>query len=217
MRRHDWVHPHADARPAFLTAENAALAFAHDWIARGRPLVVTRQSQGTGALSLGLALPPGYATRRLPCTLEREAVANHRGPLGVAEAACVLGGHEARVLRRLDEALAALGARVGVYGSTAWQCVSGLVYRHDDSDIDVVCDVRCDAVSLNDLDACLVAMERAARDLRSRLDGEIRFVDGRAVAWRELAHARAAASPLVLAKGERDVALLPWQALVAAS
>ena len=51
------------------------------------------------------------------------------------------------------------------------------------------------------------AMDVAARDLTSRLDGEIRFADGRAVAWRELApqprHRRASCWP----RGERDVAL----------
>ncbi len=210
MKRHDWIYPDRDARPRFAGADATALAFAHEWIARGRPLVVTRQSCDAATLSLGLALPPGHAARRLACTLDRAAVRRHRGPLTADEAAPVLHEHDAQALRRLASALLMHGTVVGVYGSTAWQCVSGLAYRHEGSDVDVVCDVA----QASALDACIAALEHAARDLRSRLDGEIRFADGRAVAWRELAQARAASTGVVLAKGERDVALLPWRDLL---
>ena len=217
MKRHDWVQPRGDARPAFLTADPEALAFAHDWIALGRPLVVTRQSPAAGAISLGLALPPAYATRRLACTLSRHAVQGHRGPLSIEEVTPVLCVNDRRALRNLAGELATLGFTVGVYGSSAWQCLSGLAYRHDASDIDVVCDAGSPALTGRELEACLRALDTAAHEARSRLDGEIRFADGRAVAWRELAQARIAPTGVVLAKGERDVALLPWRQLVAAA
>lgn len=212
MKRHDWIYPHPRARPAFTTGDPEALAFAHAWVGCGRPLVVTRQVHA-GSISLGLALPPGHATRRLACTLDRDAVMRHRGPLAIREVTHILPGDDARALRRFEAALAACGLSAGVYGSTAWACVSGLPYRHDGSDIDVVCDVAASSA----LEACLAAFASAARELRSRLDGEIRFADGRAVAWRELAQARSASSGVVLARDERGAALLPWRALVAAA
>ncbi|MFO1303426.1 MAG: malonate decarboxylase holo-[acyl-carrier-protein] synthase [Burkholderiales bacterium] len=215
MRRHDWVYPREYARLLqSRTADRDAIRFTHDWIAQRRPLVATRQSIADDTVALGLALPPGYATRRLACALRREDVGHHRGPLGVEEVAQVLTANDRRALRRLQGALASPGFVIGVYGSTAWQCVSGLSYRHEGSDIDVVCDATSDALGTRDVDACLRALDVAARDLTSRLDGEIRFADGRAVAWRELARACAASKGVVLAKGERDVALVPWQRLV---
>jgi Phosphoribosyl-dephospho-CoA transferase MdcG C-terminal domain len=66
------------------------------------------------------------------------------------------------------------------------------------------------------LSACLAAFAEGTRDFRSRLDGEIRFAGGRAVAWRELAEACAGTASLVLAKGERDIALLSLHRVLAA-
>jgi len=211
MRRHDWVHLREDARPVFATADATALAFAQDWLAQGRPLVVARQPGSGNGLVLGLALPVEYATRRVACTVEPGEVLRHRNPLTVDEAAHVLPAHDAQALRRFAAALAGNALQVGVYGSTAWECVSGMRYRHEGSDVDVVCDVASSA----GLNACLAAFERGTRDFRARLDGEIRFAGGRAVAWRELAEACAGTAGVVLAKGERDVALLSLHRILA--
>jgi phosphoribosyl-dephospho-CoA transferase len=204
MKRHDWAYLRLDARPAFAAADEAALAFARDWLARGHPFVVARQPEQGGQLALGLALPVEFATRRVACTVEHADVFRTRNPLTVDETAHVLPMQDARALRRFTAAVAGHALQVGVYGSTAWESMSGLRYRHEGSDVDVVCDVASSA----GLSACLAAFSDGTRDFRARLDGEIRFTGGRAVAWRELAEACAGTSSLVLAKGERDVALL---------
>lgn len=211
MRRHDWVHLRDDARPVFATEDAVALDFARDWLAQGRPLVVARQPGPGNGLVLGLALPVEYATRRVACTVEPDAILRHRNPLTVDEAAHVLPAPDAHALRRFAAALAGNALQVGVYGSTAWECVSGLRYRHEGSDVDVVCDVASSA----GLNACLSAFEQGTREFRARLDGEIRFAGGRAVAWRELAEACTGTSSIVLAKGERDVALLSLHRILA--
>jgi hypothetical protein len=73
----------------------------------------------------------------------------------------------------------------------------------------------CDVASSAGLSACLAAFAEGTRDFRARLDGEIRFTGGRAVAWRELAEACAGTSSLVLAKSERDIALLSLHGVLA--
>ena len=211
MKRHDWAYLRADARPAFAAADEATLRFAHDWLAQGRPLVVARQPESAGQLALGLALPVEFATRRLACTVDHAEVVRSRNPLTVDEAVHVLSEQDARALRRFASAVAGHALSIGVYGSTAWESMSGLRYRHEDSDVDVVCDVASSA----GLTACLAAFSEGTRDFRSRLDGEIRFTGGRAVAWRELAEACAGTSSLVLAKGERDIALLSLHRVLA--
>ncbi len=94
--------------------------------------------------------------------------------------------------------------RSGVYGSTAWEfasadCATGTRARTSTS-----------CATSRRAPGCPRASRRsptARATSASRLDGEIRFTGGRAVAWRELAEACAGTSSLVLAKGERDVAL----------
>jgi len=211
MKRHDWAYLRHDVQPAFVVADEAALAFARDWVAQGRPLVVTRQAETGRALTLGLALPVEHVTRRLACTVDHADVVRFRNPLTVDEAGHVLSMQDAVALRRFARAVAGHALQVGVYGSTAWECISGLRYRHEGSDVDVVCDVASSA----GLSACLAAFHEAARDSLSRLDGEIRCTGGRAVAWRELAEACAGTASLVLAKGERDVALLSLHRILA--
>jgi phosphoribosyl-dephospho-CoA transferase len=211
MKRHDWVYLRADANLAFAPADETTLAFAHDWLAQGRPFVVARQSESAGKLALGLALPVEFATRRLACTADHADVVRSRNPLTVDEAAHVLPMQDTLALRRFAGAVAGHALQVGVYGSTAWESLSGLRYRHEESDVDIVCDVASSA----GLSACLGAFAEGTRDFRSRLDGEIRFTGGRAVAWRELAEACAGTSSLVLAKSERDIALLSLHRVLA--
>jgi phosphoribosyl-dephospho-CoA transferase len=211
MRRHDWVYLRRGSQPAFAPADDAALHFARDWVAQGGPLVAARQYEAGGKLALGLSLPVEHVTRRLACAVDHADVVRSRNPLTVEEASHVLPAGDVDALHRFAEAVAGHALQVGVYGSTAWEAMSGLRYRHEASDVDVVCDVASSA----GLSACLAAFKEGTRDLRSRLDGEIRFAGGRAVAWRELAEACAGTSGLVLVKGERDVALLSLHRVLA--
>ena len=211
MRRHDWVYLRPGTHPEFAAADDAATAFARDWVEQGGPLVAARQSEPGGKLALGLALPVEHATRRLACAVDHADVLRFRNPLTVDEAAHVLPARDAAALRRFASAVAGHALQVGVYGSTAWEAMSGLRHRHEGSDVDVVCDVASSA----GLSACLAAFGDGTRDFRARLDGEIRFAGGRAVAWRELAEACAGTASFVLAKGERDVALLSLHRVLA--
>lgn len=204
LRRHDWAYLREGASLSFANADDTARAWAADWLAAGRPLVATRQHAPEGRVALGIALPRALDGRRIACTAPLGAVQRRRNPVTVEEAIDVLPAGEAAALRRFGEAIAGHALQVGVYGSTAWEYFAGSGYRHPQSDLDVICDVASSA----GLSACLAAFAEGERYLSSRLDGEVRFTSGRAVAWRELREACQGGTPVVLAKGERDVALV---------
>lgn len=213
MRRHDLVYLQIDAAFATPCAAPGDTSWqaARDWIAAGRPLVAARQPPGSERLHLGLSLPLTQQRKRLSIDVEADAVARIAGPLPVARCCSRLPAAEAAVLGRLAEQAADCGAGLGVFGSLTWEVVSGEGYRHADSDIDLICDVA----TVEQFDTMLAALQQAAGELPCRLDGELRFPDGNAVAWREMAAQYRQPSATVLIKGQHGVDLQPVQALLA--
>lgn len=213
MRRHDLVYLHPDA-PFETPCAEAGDPFwrsARDWIAAGRPLVAARQTLAGERVLLGLCLPVDQQRKRLSIQVGRRAVAEIRRPLSIERCSPRLPVVDADVLHRLAARAAACSARVGIFGSLAWEALSGENYRHAESDIDLIVDVE----TLAQFDAMLSALQQAADQLSCRLDGEIRFPDGNAVAWREVAANRESPAAAVLVKGPQEVALQPMQALLA--
>lgn len=212
LRRHDWVYLHAGVMPAIGSTEDAIRAWIESWIARGGPLVVTRQnSADETSVALGVVVPAALGSGRIACTIEAAAIARQRGPVTVDEAATVLPTADAGALRRFAAVIADAASQLGVYGSTAWQFLTAEIYRHAHSDLDIICDVA----SSKGFVACLAAFADAAIHFPSRIDGEVRFTGGRAVAWRELHDACNGGPPVVLAKSERDIALLSLRQILA--
>jgi phosphoribosyl-dephospho-CoA transferase len=87
-----------------------------------------------------------------------------------------------------------------VYGSLSWQAVSGLSYVHSGSDIDLVCEVSAP----DQLPKLIQLLKTEAQKLDRRLDGEIRFPDGSAVAWLELANVSGDPAAELLIKSNAD-------------
>ena len=199
-----------DAQPRIGTTDPDIETAVRRWIGEGRPLVATRRIGVEDAVSLGLALRQGDRVMRVACTVAFDDVLRRRDPLRVDEAAQVLDAADAAALNRFAAATAGHASQLGVYGSTAWDFFAGPGYRHAHSDIDVICDVASSA----GLTGCLAAFCAGALYFRSRLDGEIRIGGGLAVAWREL-HAACAGGGVVLAKSERDVALIALHSVLA--
>jgi len=212
LRRHDWVYLHAGVRPAIASTDGTARAWIERWIDQRGPLVVTRQNgfDETG-VALGIVLPAVLGRRRIACTVPPSAIARPRGPVTVDEASSILPSAEAVALRQFAAVINDHATQLGVYGSTAWQFLTTEVYRHAHSDLDVICDVASSAGFV----ACLAAFADAAIHFPSRIDGEVRFTGGRAVAWRELHDACNGGPPVVLAKSERDIALLSLRQILA--
>jgi len=174
------------------------------WIAAGRPLVVARQPADNADVLLGLTLPAAEGRRRIGCLVDHADMMHVRAPLSVVECLHRLADDVAAPLATLANRLAAAGVRVGVYGSLAWEALSAEIYRHLESDVDLICDVS----SFAQADASVRLLAAAAARLPCRLDGEVRFPNGCAVAWRELAVAWGNADARVLVKGNAEVGLL---------
>ncbi|UVE65916.1 malonate decarboxylase holo-[acyl-carrier-protein] synthase [Burkholderia pyrrocinia] len=198
-----------------LTAAGWGAAFARDpalaadplvraWAERGWPLIVRRASPDeadAGRVPLGLPLPPAAGKRRVALNVAADALAT-AGPLpALADVLSAAPDAWHAPLRELD----ALGARCGVqgrvFGSLAWQALTGERYLSESSDLDIVFPLP-HAASLAPLLDGLAAIDARAP---MRIDGELLRDDGAGVNWREL-HARL---PEVAVKTAIAVELMP--------
>jgi len=212
MRRHDLAYLRPGSPFRFLCGEAAPelVVSVSAWIGQGLPLVVSRQSHQTAELQLALTLPTLLGRQRLACVFKREDVFLISPPLEVGKCLALLEAGAGSVLASLEAEILSSGASLGVFGSLAWEALTGEIYRHAESDIDLICDVR----SLGQLDHCLDVLTTAAAALKVRLDGELRFPGGDAVSWRELAGCRHKPEATLLIKGTVDVSLKPLSALL---
>ncbi|MEJ8813499.1 malonate decarboxylase holo-[acyl-carrier-protein] synthase [Variovorax ureilyticus] len=171
----------ADVRARAWDAQ--AQACIEHWAAHRLPLVVTRQPQADaseGPIALGLPAPLQWDRRRLAIHVPRSALAWFDEFPRAEDAAGLLPRIPRAAWRALVRQLAGCDASARIYGAYGWQLLTGLPCIRESSDIDVWIGVRdaeqADAVA-HHLDAF------APR--HPRLDGELVFEDGTAVAWRE--------------------------------
>ena len=152
------------------------------WAEHRLPLVVTRQDAHAGddAIALGLPAPARWGRRRLALRVARSDVL-YFDEFDLADRALNLLPASTRpAWHDLCCRLKAAGANARVYGSYGWQLLSGLAYVRAGSDVDLWLSAS-DADQADALAACLQAFS----DRHPRLDGELMFDDGAAVAWRE--------------------------------
>lgn len=221
VRRHDRVHvvPESALQITSCGDPLPQAEAVRAWLAAGLPLVAARQPEvDDGQVTLGLTLPPGSAIRRIGVRVPAGSIRRVEPALPIARCAALLPAALRVPLLRLDAALNALGVRVGVYGSLAWQVTSGQAYWCDagrePSDIDLVCDVTGDVPGAAQVGACLDRLAALDAVAPVRIDGEVRLGGTRAVAWRELLAARGRGDAQVLVKGERRVWLSTADAFV---
>lgn len=222
LRRHQLAYLSAAAWAELL--ERPWDAVAHDclrqWAQRRLPLVVTRQPEGAGhhsPVALGLPAPLAWERRRIALQVPREAIAWLDEFPRAADVLRLLPVRARVELGALLERLAALRMQARTYGSYGWQRLSGHRYVRAESDLDLWFAVdgaeQADAVA-----QCLAATTQN----RPRLDGELVFVDGAAVAWREWAAWRAGRTRHLLVKRltgaslERSLAFVGAEEAVAA-
>jgi phosphoribosyl-dephospho-CoA transferase len=166
LRRH-LKTPCAEAGSPFWLA-------ACDWIAHGRPLVMARQPATAPGALLGLTLPLHSERKRLTIKVDRSSIVAVQPALTLARCLALLPADAAAVLGELESRINGSKARIGIFGSLAWEALSGETYRHAASDIDIICDVA----TLAQFEVALAALQQAAAELPCALDGEIRFPDG---------------------------------------
>ena len=173
------------------------------WAGRGLPLVVTRQPPShDDALATGLPAPSRFRRRRLAVAVApRDLLFLDEFPHADA-AARLLPRNSAATWRSLVGALAASDCAARVYGGYGWQALTRLAYVHAQSDLDLLLLVSSSA------QADEVAHRLASLEWDGpRLDGELLFPDGAAVAWREWRDHRQGRVAQVLVKRLRGVAL----------
>ena len=206
MHRHDlvWVDPRADWTP--LTPGAGARLQA--WLQAGHPLVVARRDPGTDGTQqrLGVPLPLAEGRQRLSLRCAPDGIVKHAPPPSLAAVIQALPAALRPPLLALQASTSEL-APARVFGSYAWQALTGATYLRPDSDLDLLWEVQ-DVVQADVVCARLRHWE-AAGTLRA--DGELRFPGQRAVQWREYA----GEARMLLVKGDADCWLSPRSALPA--
>jgi phosphoribosyl-dephospho-CoA transferase len=210
------VEPLRRHRLAHLTAAGWAAVLARPWDAQARdglmhwashrlPLVVTRQSaiEGAGGLiALGLPAPARWECRRIAVQVPLTAVLRFDEFAELADVLSLLPPSVRAAAGDLRDGLASHGATARVYGSYGWQVISGLDHLRPSSDLDVWVAVE-DAAHAD----AVASLLRCLAIERPRLDGELMFPDGTAVAWREWIEWRAGGTRAVMVKGLTGAAL----------
>jgi phosphoribosyl-dephospho-CoA transferase len=188
------------------------------WATHRLPLVVTRQSidaASNGWIAMGLPSPARWERRRLALQVPRAEVLGFDAFPRLAEMQRLLPLSARFAVSALGAELDACHAAVRVFGSYGWQAISGLDHVRADSDLDLCLAVEGAAHA----DAVTRALQSFGTT-RPRLDGELVFGDGAAVAWREWAAWRAGHARAVMVKRlegvtlERDTAWCERAALV---
>lgn len=168
-QRHDlvWLEPTGDYPDALRY-----------WLTNGYPCVIPRQDVAAGLqLKVAWSLPRDKsAAGRLAVMIDARRVIRHQPPLPLA------------ILDQLGIAAAALssefqqlGIGVGVFGSFAWHYLTGNEYIHQGSDIDLLLVIK----TARQLQRLPDLLQSLAEISQRRIDGEICFPNGQAVAWRE--------------------------------
>jgi len=184
LRRHDFVYLDAPTRALSIAGPHdaATRSAVSMWIDAGRPFVV-RQQTGTDAdcVALGLVLAPSDAKRRIALTVKRRFVMRVAAPPALHDVIDCVPPVWQKTLASLDRRSASIGVAFRVFGSVAWQALTGLRYVAASSDVDLLWEPHCDA----ELARGVALLEQWQHDASMRADCEIVFPGGDAVAWRE--------------------------------
>ena len=179
LSRHTLVTPSVSAWAAVMAArpDLAAEPLVAQWAAARRPLITRRPVQGDapGTIPLGLPLPPSHGKRRIALTLRPGEICDIRPPPQLADAIGVAPAAWQNSIVRLLR----LDRLTRVFGSLAWQHLTGLTYLSESSDLDLLW--------RRPTEALLVGIAAIALDAPMRIDGEILGAAG-GVQWRELWH-----------------------------
>ncbi len=207
MKRHDLIFVSPAAWRAVLATrpDLTAEPLVASWVDNGWPLVGRRATFGElqgemPGIAVGLPLPPSAGKRRLSFVIQPEDIVSISPPPSLSAASRVAPSAWWATLDSLEELAAQHAVVARVFGSLAWQAITGLNYLTDGSDLDLLLYVRRH-MGLLRLAAGIAAVEAEAP---MRIDGELIRDDGAAVNWREFY----AGADEILVKSAGGVALL---------
>ncbi|MBO9768987.1 MULTISPECIES: malonate decarboxylase holo-[acyl-carrier-protein] synthase [Xanthomonas] len=203
--RHALVWLREDAQWQALTP--GAQPRLQQWFAAGLPAVVARGdgSQAPDTVRLGVPLPPSEGKQRLALHAHATEIARCTAPLALD----AVMPHAPVALQPALQALLA-HAQVHalhprVFGSFAWQALTGLTYVHAQSDLDLLWPIH----TPEHAHVVVTLLQRWEQHHGLRADGELLLPGDHAVNWREYA----GNAQQVLVKSNQDCRLLPRAAL----
>jgi phosphoribosyl-dephospho-CoA transferase len=202
LTRHDlvWLDPSRWRTALHGSLPDEWVETLDDWFAGGRPAVVRRQEPCTAAtIALGVALSPARGKLKIPLVISRTALLHSRRPLALDEALCSAPDPWRPSLDALLDGARSLGILLRVYGSLAWQHLTGEPYLTPSSDVDLL----WRAGDAEQITAMLQLLDGWQRTSGLIADGELLLADNSGVAWKELA----ARPRVVLVKHARGVAM----------
>lgn len=132
-------------------------------------------------LALGLPLPPSAGKKRISLLVDNEHVVSVVRPPLLRQARAYAPRNWWPTLDRLDALALRHAVDARVFGSLAWQSLTGLDYVTTRSDLDVLFEFRTET----DIDRLVADVAAIETDAPMRLDGELMGADGAAVNWRE--------------------------------
>ncbi|MET4603191.1 phosphoribosyl-dephospho-CoA transferase [Bradyrhizobium sp. JR4.1] len=182
--RHDLVFVSPEGWRAILDARDdlAADSLLARWPKMRWPTIRRRAlpCEATG-FALGLPLPPSAGKKRVSLVVDIDHVASVARPPSLRQARAYAPRNWWPTLDRLDGLALRHAVEVRVFGSLAWQSLTGLDYVTDRSDLDVLFEFHRET----DIDRFVADVAAIETDAPMRLDGELMGADGAAVNWRE--------------------------------
>lgn len=180
-----YVDPDRLARDWPMAPSAADRTFALEWFAHRYPAIAARGCM-PDAIAAGIATPPTQGKRRIALQLPRGALVRIAPPPALRSVAEHAAAHQP-ALMELTQQAEAEGIHFRVFGSFAWQHLTGFPYVSATSDLDLL----WQPVDECQLAAGIDVLARWERRAGLRADGEIEFARGEAVNWREWAQGHA--------------------------
>jgi len=204
LQRHRLVRVRVAAWNAWLASHSdlADEPLLPGWADRGWPLIVRRPAPGDGGgLPLGLPLPPSAGKRRIAVQMAAGDIVATTSLPTLAECVDTAPSAWQASLRQLATLAKAYDVEARVFGSLAWQRITGLTYLSPGSDLDIVWTLP----DRNRIGWFLSDLADIDAHAPVRIDGELLRADGAGVNWREL-HSGV---PELIVKSAADVLLCP--------
>jgi len=212
-----WLRPECRAALVAQFSADPMRAQISAWLEADRPLVVARQpdtmvhdSAATGAIALGLALPPAQGKRRISFSVGMHDIARSTPPMLLADAITHAPAEWQPPLAELHDAAINIDIKLRVFGSLAWQALSGLPYLTAQSDIDLL----WHPLSHAQLQQGIALLAQWEQSSGLRADGEVLFGNGSAVSWREWATLKPDRDQRVLVKRMSSAGLVEARELL---
>lgn len=185
LQRHQLVRVRSAAWNAWLASRSdlANEPLLNGWVDRGWPLIVRRPAPGDGdGLPLGLPLPPSAGKRRIAIQMAADDIVATTPLPTLVECIDTAPAAWQLSLRELATHARAYGVEARVFGSLAWQRLTGLTYLSTGSDLDIVWTLP----DRNRISWFLSDLADIDSRAPMRIDGELLRADGAGVNWREL-------------------------------